>query len=261
MILVDPCGGGLGDWGLDIIAGVRLFCPECGGAIAAEDIDLDKLLAKCRSCNNVFGFRQSVSDEEARGENRLPPGAVRTIPGRPPKMVVDDGGGTWSVRWRWFTPGVFVLLFFCIAWDSFLFFWYSVAVGHDAPWIAVVFPIGHVAVGVGLTYVVVATFVNSTVIELAGGQLSIRHGPLPWFGDRTVLADDIAQVFCAENWSKATQDRSSTRSFDLSAVLKDSTRVKLCGGFKTPDEPKYLEYELERQLRIVPQPVGGEFRY
>jgi hypothetical protein len=47
--------------------------------------------------------------------------------------------GVWRASWRWFTPSVIFLVFFCIAWDSFLIFWYSMAFNSKhVPWIAVV---------------------------------------------------------------------------------------------------------------------------
>ena len=240
---------------------MRLFCPDCGAAIGAGDIDLDKLLAKCRACNSDFGFKQSISAEQARGENRLPPGAVMSIPARPPRMHAADTVAGWEIRWRWFNGGFVMLLFFCIAWDSFLIFWYSMALRPGSPWIAVIFPVCHVAIGVGLTYLVLAGFINSTAITLAGGQISVRHGPLFWPGNRTLAIGDIAQFFCDENGPNPNQNQPRPRTFNLSAVLKDGSRVKLCRGFNTPEEPKYLEYELEHRLRLPPHAVAGELKY
>ena len=61
-------------------------------------------------------------------------------------MRVDDFGRDFSIRWRWFSPMYFGLLFFCIAWDSFLIFWYSMALHmKHVPWLMVVFPIGYLS--------------------------------------------------------------------------------------------------------------------
>ena len=64
----------------------------------------------------------------------------------------------------------------------------------DAPWIMKVFPIAHVAVGVGLTYYTVAGFVNSTVLRVSEGQLAVRQGPFPWPGNRTLHTSDLDQL-------------------------------------------------------------------
>ena len=52
---------------------MRLFCPLCGSLIPAEDMNLDKALAKCRKCDNLFGFAERQRRRAGRrGGTRLP---------------------------------------------------------------------------------------------------------------------------------------------------------------------------------------------
>lgn len=109
-------------------------------------------------------------------DDRVPPAPIgyRDAPSsEPPKLVI---------RFRWFRWIAVFLVFFCIAWDGFLVTWYTVGLTSGAPLIALVFPILHVAVGVGMTYYTLALLVNRTRIAIEGGRLRVRHGPLPWRG-------------------------------------------------------------------------------
>lgn len=46
--------------------GIQLHCPKCSNEIIAEDINIDKAIAKCKNCNNVFTFEESVSSPMRR---------------------------------------------------------------------------------------------------------------------------------------------------------------------------------------------------
>lgn len=86
------------------------------------------------------------------------------------------------------------LAFFCLAWNAFLVVGLSES-QEETPmlWLFLLFPIVHVAVGVGLTYYTLAGFLNFTEVTVRGGTLTVRQGPLPWKGNRTLSAIDLAQ--------------------------------------------------------------------
>ena len=226
-------------------------------------MNLQTALAKCSGCNGVFNFRDAVgSQQRLSGRPAARPGSLAGPSGgglvaRPNRIKVEEFGQALTLRWRWLRPVHFFLLFFCIAWDSFLIFWYSMAFGShgQVPWLMVVFPVAHVAVGVGLTYTVLTGFINHTTVEVANYMLTIRHGPLPWRGNRSLPAAQIRQLFCEER-----RGNKGAVTYALSAMLADGQKLNLLGGFDEPDEPRYLEQLLEQRLRIQPQAVAGELR-
>lgn len=171
-------------------------------------------------------------------------------------MRVDRSGGRCTIYWRWFTPMHLGMLIFCIAWDSFLIFWYSMALGgHGAPCVMIIFPIGHVAVGVGLTYATLAGLFNHTRIELSASQMSITHAPLPWWGNRSIAASQIAQLYC----ERGKSSRNGERRYVLSIVLRSGTKQKLL-SVNGLDEAKFLERTIEEFYHIVNKAVAGELR-
>jgi hypothetical protein len=232
---------------------MKLFCPDCGADISADAVNLASGMGKCAACNSVFNLedrmdRQRRSDADALSSSNV-------IFARPEKMQIQQTANTWTVAWRWLRWHYVGLLIFCIAWDSFLIFWFKMVLRGNAPWIAVVFPIGHVAVGIGLTYTVVCGFLNSTKIEASRSLLTIRHGPLPWLGNREVPAAQIEQLYC----EKSRSNRNGYDNFALCAILRGGRKLKLLSGCSGADEAKFLEHELERQLHIPPRPVAGEY--
>lgn len=205
-----------------------VVCPNCSAQVPADNINIAALLAKGSLCSHLF--RLPMAD---------PPPAVSppvAAPSRPSGIVHDEGpSGELYIRRRWFTPKYIFLLFFCIAWDGFLVFWYSMALfGNvkgpgpgpgDGFWLMVLFPICHVAVGVGLTYSVIAGFFNKTQVLVDENQLHVRHQPIPWWGNRVMGVDEIQEF---------ELDHSSTNNgevlYSVGVHHRDGRQVILLSG-------------------------------
>jgi hypothetical protein len=171
-------------------------------------------------------------------------------------MQIQDAMGGVSITRRWFNFAVLFLIPFCIAWNSFLIFWYSIALSGNTPWIMAVFPIVHVAVGVGLTYYTLATLFNTTSIIAGQGILRIRHAPLPWMGNTELSTRDFSQLYCKE---KVNRGKNGPHyQYELWAAMLDGTTRKLLGTGLTMEQALYLEQKLERALTIKDRPVAGE---
>jgi hypothetical protein len=226
-------------------------CPHCGRVIQADDVNVQTSIAKCRDCNAVFGFAAQVG------------GTGFTAPGKRAVDMPDDytlateGADLVLVR-RWFNWKFMFLLLFCVAWDSFLVFWYVNALKHNGPWLMVVFPIAHVAVGVGLTYFTVAGFVNRTRVTVNQLELRVKHYPLPWPGNRTLQRQEIDQLFCEEKLNNSRNGSSYT--YGVSVVMPGGKRIKLVSGLDTPEDALFLEQKIEGYLGITDRPVAGEMR-
>lgn len=231
---------------------MQLHCESCNNLIPAEDIDLGTTLAKCRACNTVMNFGSQLG-VQARGETAR----TRSPVPQPASFRVEETGNGIRITWRWFAPAFLFLLFFCIAWDSFLVFWYSMAFGTNAPWIFKVFPIAHLAVGIGLTYFTLSGFLNRTVIELTPELLKVEHGPLPWPGNRTLPVLDVDQLYCKDRFQPVQRGRPSL-TYQVCALLKDGRTVTLLSWLTERDQALFVEQTLEKWLGIPDRPVGGE---
>src|SRR5262249_40895239 len=114
----------------------------------------------------------------------------------------------------------------------------------------------HVAVGVGLTYTTLAGFFNQSILEVTRGEISVQHGPLPWFGNRVLSTMDIDQLYCEENASNS--QNGSSRNYNLSALLKNGSKLELLKNLDSPEIGLYIEQQIETWLGIKDKPVAGE---
>lgn len=192
------------------------------------------------------------------------PAGAKSAVAIPEKLHVEEYGGELRITWKWFSWIVLILVPFCIAWNSFLFGWYSMAFSDHGPpggmkIIMVLFPIAHVAVGIGLLYGCLILLLNRTTIRVAQGELSIRHAPLPAPGNRTIPADDIAQLYVRHE-RKRDSDGDTSHSYPLLARLKSGQEVKLLPRNSDLDVARAVEQLVESHLGIRDEAVPGEHR-
>ncbi len=213
--------------------------------------------------------RAGAAEDEARrlreevDRLKAPPADGVAIP-IPERFTVSHADNDLMVSWRWFRAVHVVLLFFVVTWDGFLVFWYFGSLASEAGVFFQLFPIVHVAVGLGLTYIVLAGFANRTTIRAQAGTLRVHHGPLPWRGNRTIASATITQLYVAEVVREHTDNDTNrvtiTRTYDLCAMLDDRREVRLVRGLESAAQGQYLESAFERQLAIVDRAVAGEVR-
>lgn len=136
---------------------MQLTCKQCGAEIPADHINLDRLIAKCSVCNAVFSFAAQF------GQSETSPTFNRIAVPMPKGFTVDDLGGQLKITRRWFGPKIIALAFFALFWDGFMVVWYGIALWNQI-WFMALFGLLHLAVGLGITYYVLAGFVNRTFI-------------------------------------------------------------------------------------------------
>jgi hypothetical protein len=114
-----------------------------------------------------------------------------------------------------------------------------------------------VAVGVGITYYVLCGWLNRTRITVGRGKVSVRHGPLPWFGNLEMDSSALKQLYVKEVISNSRNG--TTVRYDLNALTREGRSIKFAGGMETSDQALYIEQEIEKFLGIKDGPVKGEY--
>jgi len=224
---------------------ITLTCPSCGGKVQVNDRDGRFV---CQYCGNEHLLQTTAV--------RVEPDVIRPRVPVPPSVRIEKDGTSAAIYQRWFSFKYIPMAFFCVAWDSFLIFWYSMALGQGLPWIFIVFPIAHLAVGVSLTYSTLAGFFNRTVLEVTRDELAIWFEPLPWLGEKKIKTADIKQLYCKE---KATRGKHGYRySYQLFAVTRDDHQLQLLSNLESPDIAQFFEQQIESWLKIKDQRVAGE---
>ncbi len=222
---------------------ITLTCPSCGGRIKVTPNTAHYICEFCKNEHFVApDSKLALEQKFNRPEIAMPGG-----------MHVDYGAQSLHLERRWFSMKYVPMAFFCVAWDAFLVFWYSMAFSMNPGWIFIVFPIAHLAVGVGLTYSTLAGFLNTTKVDVNSKFISIAHGPLPWLGDKSISTTSVKQFFTKEKRG----EKGST--FELYLLTQDNKSIKLMDGLDTPDAGLFIEQQIESWLQIKDTPVAGEF--
>lgn len=243
-----------------------LKCPTCGAQIQAVDMNLTTMYARCRECQSLVDLeaapdaapapRDSVAGAVLMPGGTLAPAPPLPVP-LPERLTVHTAGGGLRIERRWYAWPAIFLAAFCVMWFGFLGSWYLMAFGTGMTAL-MLFPLLHVAVGLCLAYFTAAMFVNTTEIVVANGVLAVRHGPLPWFGNREIPTDSLEQLYCDEHVSRTRNG--ITITYSVRARGRDGRMLKLVTGLPERDQAMYIEQEIERHLGIADRAVTGQVR-
>ena len=159
------------------------------------------------------------------------------------------------IRRTWFSWTVIPLIFFAVLWDGFLVFWYTMALKHGqhgAPLMMLLFPLLHVAVGLGLTYFIVCSFVNKTdvIINFSGVEVSIY--PMPWPGKKRVAASEITDVMVRQRVSNNSDNVNyNNRRVSYAVMYAGASRKeqKLI-SFSQSDQADYVANAIRMALQL-----------
>ena len=153
------------------------------------------------------------------------------------------------IRQVWLTWKIAPLALFAIVWDGFLFFWYSQALSRPHPMLfTILFPIGHVAVGLGLTYYVIASLVNKTDILISSASVRVATGPAPWIGNKEVSVDEITDVVVRER----SGNRGST-SYTVMYADRSRQERKLVSFLSESDQAEFVAQTIRDSLGLNPK--------
>ncbi|GAB5553502.1 MAG: hypothetical protein Sapg2KO_30930 [Saprospiraceae bacterium] len=176
------------------------------------------------------------------------------------KLEIYEDDDSLEISFKWFSPMAFFLLFFSIFWVGFLVFWYAISFSTGAPLMAILFPLIHVGVGVGLVYYVLCLFFNKTYFHIHDGELNVIHQPIPWWkGNRKMNIEDISQFYVKEK--KSSSKNGTNYTYDLRAKLRNNEDKSIMAIDNISSQTAMeLEKRLEKFLGIQDQPVKGEYQ-
>lgn len=157
---------------------------------------------------------------------------------------------------KWLGVEIVFMTFFAVIWDGFLVFWYDQA-GRSGNLMLVLFPLIHVAVGVGVSYYAFIGWFNCTRIVFSPQKLAVIHGPFPWPGNLEINARTLKQLYTRQHVSRSRNGTSVT--YAVHAITRDGKTRKILGGLSSSEQALYLEQEIEKFLDIEDKPVRGEY--
>ena len=232
---------------------MKLYCKECGSLIPADDMNISAMTAKCGKCNSVFSFSDQIGGASSFEEK-----SARRAPVLLPKGIrAEEQNGKLQISLKWFRWTNVFMTFFTIFWDSFMIVWFGISISTGAYEMAA-FGSLHAAVGIYLTYTVLANYLNRTLITVDRENVTVKIGPLPWPGNQHIRSSDITQLYSK---SVLTRNRnSSSEHFEVHAVLKNRTHLCLAKTLEEMEQAFYIEQKIEDFLKIEDEPVRGEIK-
>ena len=170
--------------------------------------------------------------------------------GVPFQMTIKKNPHHLQITRTWFEMKYIFLSPVVISWDLFLFWGYSTI--FSAPkvdMLAVLFLLLHLSLGVGLTYFLLAGFLNKTIIDVTSNVVSVRDSPLPAWGNKRIAAKDFLRLYC-----KTKKVRNGLYWIDIISVYAVVTNtqidVELLSGLKSAEQAIFIQQEVEGFLNI-----------
>jgi hypothetical protein len=174
--------------------------------------------------------------------------------GTPEHFEIDESGGTLRIQWKWPRLMGLALVAFSVGWNTFLYSWYAAVLAQETRSTEMLlFPIPHIIAGLVMPYLALAFLFNSTIVEAAGGELRVRHRPMPFPGRRTLTARDVGQLFSVER-----RGRKGAITFDVMARLESGRETKLVSGLSSEREARFIEQRIESRLGLADRAICGE---
>jgi hypothetical protein len=205
------------------------------------------------------------SDREAAAEldggGKIERGERGPVP-MPDLFKISRGGGSLEIRWRRFQAQTIFLLLFAAFWNGFLLVWYGGVLSDGLPendgFMMLIFPLGHVAAGIFVTYVGLVGLLNTTTVHVDGVSLTVSHRPLPAWPRANLRSHDIEQLYASR---KVIRGKNGTKvTFEVMAVTRNHSAVKLLNNLSSLEQALWVEQEIETLLRIRDRAVDGEHR-
>ncbi|MBT3288093.1 MAG: hypothetical protein HN380_12165, partial [Victivallales bacterium] len=103
---------------------MQVLCENCNAAVAAEDLDLGRNLAKCAACGNVFNCADQLDGVASGAELSV----ERQEVGMPKGIRVFRRANALRIVRNWFGAKVLGLVFFCLIWNGFMVVWFGIAI-------------------------------------------------------------------------------------------------------------------------------------
>jgi hypothetical protein len=119
-------------------------------------------------------------------------------------------------------------------------------------WFAMVWCLPHACVGLLLIYATLAGLLNRTVIKVTSEWLTVRNGPVPWFGNRSLRIDELERL----SWDKEEDAKEQwIYVYGVYGLTKGGGKVDLVTELDDA-QALFIKQEIECWLRSTGHGVG-----
>ena len=157
-----------------------ISCKKCGGQLTAESVIEDEQAIRCGHCQAIFTFEP---DGPKKKSAKRPRKKVKVKLPKELSLIESDHELVITRKWYSTASPLMLILFvgMILALSNKLGF-------HPYAFFLIV----------PLSYLLLTCFVNSTVVRVSAGVLSVKTGPLPWYGNLELEANLLEQLYAVE---------------------------------------------------------------
>lgn len=177
--------------------------------------------------------------------------------GLPEKMGIYSNGSCLNISIKWLGWKVIYMTIFSIVWNGFIANQVQLIVSKNQSWDSALPLLPFFIAGLGMIYYVLAGWLNKTNILITHANITIRHTPIPWFGNKELAASDLKQIYVKECVSES--ENGKTASYQVHAITNKAANIMLLEGLESSEQGLFVEQEIEKYLNITDVPVKGEF--
>ena len=179
------------------------------------------------------------------------------MPGAPENLEIFQRGAGREIVRRWFNDRTIGFSVFAVIVNGMAFFLYVKMSSHWAlaeglsPLHFALY--GLPSAAVFMAYWATAEWMNRTWIVVDPEYVSVRHGPLPWPGNRKLAAAQIRRLHTRTSPWVSGKGQYRRYTYDVLADMQDGKTLKLAGGFADVDQAVRVKQEIDRHLGLKPE--------
>ena len=106
-----------------------------------------------------------------------------------------------------------------------------------------------IVLGIYLIYFSLKSALNRMTFRVAMHELSVRQGPVPWFGNRILDPDTLASLQVQMVSHRSSRSNIRTYTYKLLGLTKDSKRLTL-GEYDVADDAYFIEEQIGKYLDL-----------
>lgn len=233
----------------------EVHCPNCSALVHPSQININRSMGQCDSCENVFVFEKDdlfLDDRPGRPEMLMPEGT---------DLITLSDHLDVRVNWRksYSKAGLGGLTFFTFFWNLIVgFFVINILMNGS---IGALLGVSlHLIAGLGLLYWLASIFINYTDIIVKSDSITIDHYPLknPFKSKQIIPATEFRQFYVSKYVSSTTNGKPNY-AYALYAITHTGRNVLIINGMNKETQ-LYLEQEIERYLELADEPIAGSIQ-
>lgn len=176
----------------------------------------------------------------------------------PANIQIEEFKNALTIKYKWNKVMGYILIGFSCFWNSILYFVFiSNMIEAEMPLFVLLFTLPFVGLGLFILYFGIANILNTTTIEVGFDNLTVKHAPMPWRGNRDVFKHDIKQLYVKQHIHRGKNGVSY--SYSINMIDRDNKDIKLVDTLANPEEGKFIEQKIESFLKIKDTRVSGEY--